>query len=60
MAIAPLTPVPATMHMTVLYREGSATVKYGPSRRNETSTLCEEQVDDSFSPVSSIEGVPVG
>jgi len=37
-ASAPLTPVPATKHTTVLYRAGSAGVKYGPSRRRETGT----------------------
>lgn len=38
MAMAPLTPVPATMHTTVLYLEGSAVVKYGPSSRKEIAT----------------------
>ena len=31
MAIAPLMPVPATRHTTVLYSDGLTGVKYGPS-----------------------------
>ena len=39
MAIAPLIPVPATRQMMLLWWEGSAGEKYGPSKRNEILTL---------------------
>lgn len=57
MAIAPLTPVPATKHMTVLYSEGSASEKYGPSSLREISTPCDEQMRFRLLLAGSIRGV---